>query len=144
VKFFIPVIFCTGSGGETYSSVNQVYGPYESHDAIDDAIASLWPNNKRMQVLVFDGEIVNVRLSTKEGPEHEKRVAGDMRNYIKKGELYVCKDCNGAILGAVVAHPVHQHEIPGAGFGECQYETIAYCPNCEIRPNPNGSPVYIR
>ncbi len=41
-----------------------------------------------------------------------------------------------------VAHPVHVKEMPGAGFGECQYTDAPYCPNCERKPSSGGAPVY--
>ena len=125
-----------------YSHIGSVYGPYEDDKAVEEEIARHWPNDKTEQFLVFDGQVVNVKPSPKEKPESEKREPGHIKNYVKNGEGYTCKDCGGAILGGKVEHPVHLREMPGAGSGECQYETIPYCPNCDKEPNFYGAPVY--
>jgi len=144
MKFFIPLGFRYGKGSDLNSHLsNSVYGPYEDDNAVKEALARLWPNEKKEQFLVFDGQIVNVKPSVKEKPEHEKRAPGNMDNYVKNDKGYTCKDCGGTILGAKVAHPVHLSEMPGAGFGECEYETVPYCPNCEKQPNFSGAPVHI-
>jgi len=124
------------------SDIGFVYGPYKDDEAVEEALARLWPNDKKEQFLVFDGQIINVKPSVKEKPENEKRAPGNMDNYVKDGEGYKCKDCGGTIFDGKVAHPVHLREMPGAGFGECQYETVPYCPNCEKEPNFHGAPVY--
>ena len=142
MKFFIPLGFRYGKDGDHYSHVGSVCGPYENDKAVEDALARLWPNDKKEQFLIFDGQIVNVKPSAKEKPEEEKRAPGNMDNYVKDGKGYKCKDCGGTILGAEVAHPVHLREMPGAGSGECQYETLPYCPNCEKQPSFHGAPVY--
>lgn len=138
MKFFIPLGFKYGDHWLTGS----VYGPYENDNAVEKALAGLWPNNKKERFLVFDGQIVNVKPSSLERHEHEKREPGNMNNYVKDGDGWKCKDCNAIIISARVAHPVHFHGMHGAGGGECKYETVPYCPNCEKQPNFNGAPVY--
>jgi len=70
MKFFIPLGFRYGNDSDLRSSlVNSVYGPYEDDKAVQEALARLWPNEKKEQFLVFDGLIVKVKPSTKEKPE---------------------------------------------------------------------------
>jgi hypothetical protein len=52
-----------------------------------------------------------------------------------------CKKCSGPIMGARVAHPVWIEGMGCAGTGECRYEQVPYCPNCEEKPNFHGTPV---
>ena len=137
MKFFIPLGFKYGD----YWHLGSVYGPYEDDKAVEEEIARRWPNNKTDQFLVFDGQVVNVKPSSKEKPESEKREPGNMENYVKNGGGWKCKDCGSDILVAQVAHPVWIHGFAGGG-GEFKYDTLPYCPNCEKKPNFNGSPVY--
>ena len=44
-------------------------------------------------------------------------------------------------MAAKVAHPIHDGPFVGAGSGECRYEDVGYCPNCETKPNFHGAPV---
>ena len=78
----------------------------------------------------------------KEKPEDEKGVPGNMANYVKRGDEYKCKRCDGIIYSVRVAHPVHLYIMPNSGFGQCQYEDAPYCPNCERKPDINGDVVY--
>lgn len=144
MKFFIPLGFRYGKDEQdTYSHVGCVYGPYEDQEAVDGALTRLYPNDKKEQFLVFDGEVFSVKPSVLEKPEDEKRDPGDMNNYVKEGEGYKCKDCATGILGAQVAHSVHIKGMGGAGTGECEYSTVPYCPNCEKKPDFYGTPVEI-
>jgi len=141
--FFIPLDFSYGRPSDPCSPLGFVYGPYENDEAVEEAIARIWPNDKKRQFLVFEGQIVKVKPSTKEKPEYEKREPGDMANYIKDNGGYKCKDCGGVIIDVDVKYPIHIHHTPGAGFGKCQYKTVFYCPNCEKRPNSYGDPIYV-
>lgn len=58
----------------------------------------------------------------------------------KEGEGYT-HSCGTQIMGAKVAHPIWDGFFPCSGSGQCWYETIPYCPNCEIQPDFSGSPV---
>jgi len=72
----------------------------------------------------------------------EKREPGNMENYVAEGNGFKCKTCKGVVMGAVVLHPIHLRSMPGVGFGQCQRETVPYCPNCETKPDSCGAPVY--
>jgi len=78
-----------------------------------------------------------------ETSEAKKRPAGNMDNYVKDGDHWRCKDCGAMILAAKVAHPIHVHELPGAGLGRCQHTTVAYCPNCETKPEFHRRPLEV-
>lgn len=56
-------------------------------------------------------------------------------------QTYECGQCSGEILGATVAHPVHDGLFPLSGSGEVKYETVPYCPKCEEEPSFHGSPM---
>lgn len=143
MKFFIPLGFRYGDSSDPYSHIISVFGPYKDDEAVGEALCRLWPNDKKEQFLVFDGNIVTVTPSAKEKPEHEKRAPGNMENYVKDGDAYKCKDCGVAILFGEVSHPVHMREMPGTGFGECEQESVPYCPNCDHKPNFRGAPISV-
>lgn len=81
------------------------------------------------------------RPMSKEKLESRKRKPSNMENYVKNGDGWKCKDCEADILGAQVARPVWIRGFAGGG-GECRYDTLPYCPNCEKKPNFHGAPVY--
>ena len=55
---------------------------------------------------------------------------------------YECVTCGATIMGACVAHPVWEFPEHLAGFGECRYEDVPYCPNCEKKPGfHDGKPI---
>ncbi len=141
MKFFIPIGFRYGKGQDVYSHVGSVYGPYADDQAVEQALQRLFPNDKTGQFLVFDGSVVKVRPSPEEKPESDKRAPGNLENYVRDGDGYKCKDCGATIMGAQVAHPVHDGIFPGSGSGECRYETVPYCPNCEQEPSFHGAPI---
>ncbi len=78
MKFFIPLGYKYGD----HWFFGSVYGPYVDDKAVEEALARLWPNDKKEQFIVFDGSIVNVKPSLKEKLESEKRKPGNMGNYI--------------------------------------------------------------
>lgn len=49
--------------------------------------------------------------------------------------------CGEAIMGAEVAHPIWDGPFACSGGGRCEYETIPYCPKCEIKPGFHGAPI---
>jgi len=57
----------------------------------------------------------------------------------KEGKGYKHK-CGTEILGASVAHPIWDGPFPCSGSGRCHYETVPYCPKCEIQPSFHGFP----
>ncbi len=85
-----------------------------------------------------DGVAANVGPSS----EPEKREPGDLENYIQKGDGWFCKQCGAKVFSVQVSHPVHIVGLDGGGYGDCKYEEVPYCPNCDKKPNPQGVPVY--
>src|SRR3972149_4573072 len=76
--------------------------------------------------------------------EQRKRKPGDLNNYYQdEGKVWRCRDCQGEIMAITVAHPIWFRELSCAGSGECRYEQVPYCPNCEEEPNPHGNPIYV-
>ena len=63
--------------------------------------------------------------------------------YEKVDDGFKCKACGAHILGAKVAHPIHDGPFPMSGFGECLYDQEPYCPNCEEKPSFHGAPITI-
>lgn len=49
--------------------------------------------------------------------------------------------CGTAIMGAKVAHPIWDGPFACSGSGQCHYETVPYCPKCEVEPNFHGAPI---
>ena len=49
--------------------------------------------------------------------------------------------CGTEILGKEVAHPIWDGPFPLSGSGQCNYETVPYCPKCETEPNYHGAPI---
>ena len=49
--------------------------------------------------------------------------------------------CGTEIMAAKVAHPIWDGPFPCSGSGQCHYETVPYCPECETAPNFNGAPI---
>jgi hypothetical protein len=143
MKFFVRISMQTTDGVDSRQHYDGIiYGPYDDDADVDKALTRLYPNEKTESFLVFDGYITKVKPSLLEKPENDKREPGDLSNYTKDGDGYKCTTCGAKILGANVAHPVHFREMPGAGGGDCKYETVPYCPNCEKKPNFNGAPVF--
>lgn len=58
-------------------------------------------------------------------------------------QTYRCAQCDSDILEAKVAHPIHDGPFPLSGSGQCHYENVPYCPNCEEEPNFNGFPITV-
>ena len=150
MKFFIPLSMVTEHGGNSdpYASLTHgaVYGPYESNEEMQKAFARLGASDRDKKLaLVFDGHIMPIEQEAMGKPESEKSNPGNMDNYIADEDnidKFRCKKCHAVIMGAVVSHPIHLRSMPGAGSGQCQRETVPYCPNCETKPDPYGAPVY--
>lgn len=84
----------------------------------------------------------------KEALEHVTRFPAHHLNegggkYINCGDDFVCRDCGSDIMGARVAHPIHDGPFPLSGSGRCEYETVPYCPECDDKPNFHGSPIIV-
>jgi len=58
-----------------------------------------------------------------------------------KDENYACFNCDETVMGAKVAHPVHDGPFKGSGSGRCEYETVPYCPTCEDEPSFDGTAI---
>lgn len=118
-----------------------VYGPFEDEVQARKAMALLAPNDKRARFLLLDGVVCAVAPSSREKPESEKRAPGDESNWKKVDDRWVCKTCEATVMAVQVAHPIHDGPFPMSGSGECRYEEVGYCPNCERKPNFHGAPV---
>jgi hypothetical protein len=138
-KFFIQLGFASGNDSSFYS---HVYGPFDNDIAVKAEMARRWPNEKEARFIVFEGEICGVPTNHLEKPETEKRAPGDKSNWKKSDDgSWHCNTCGALIMGAQVAHPIHDGPFPLSGSGSCEYETIGYCPNCERKPGFHGAPV---
>jgi hypothetical protein len=49
--------------------------------------------------------------------------------------------CGTEILSKRVAHPIWDGPFPCSGSGQCEYETVPYCPKCEEEPSSSGAPI---
>jgi hypothetical protein len=75
-------------------------------------------------------------------PQEAKRAPGNFGNYVPDGDGYKCKTCGSTIMAAEVSHSVHWKGFNMAGPGRVETTREPYCPKCETKPDPNGSPVY--
>lgn len=136
--FFIPLGFRYGD----YWHLGSVYGPYEDLDQVNDELRTNWPNDKKEEFLIFEGQLSKVPPNPKEKPEAEKRKAGDTNNYRVDSEgKYWCRTCDGPVMTVSIAHPIHDGPFPGSGSGQVDYSYEPYCPNCEHKPSPYGAPI---
>lgn len=55
--------------------------------------------------------------------------------------VWFCCQCGSVIMAERVAHPIWDGPFPMSGSGECYYEPVPYCPNCETKPSFHGTPV---
>lgn len=122
-----------------------LHGPFETDMEARKAMAKLHPNDKEARFLLLDGIICSVPPSPLEKPEAEKRAPGNEANWTKREEngvtKWTCNTCQAVIMNARVAHPVHDGPFALSGGGECEYEDIGYCPNCERKPDFHGAPI---
>jgi rubrerythrin len=122
-----------------------IYGPFNNFEELDADVIKR-DLDKDDVLLVFDAEIRPVARDPREKPEDQKRAPGNEKNWKKVSEnppKWVCKDCGATIMAATVAHPIW--DGPGAsGSGECDYEKIGYCPNCEKKPGFHGAAIIPR
>ena len=58
MKFFFRLGFRYGTDEDPYSHTEQVYGPYENDTALHAALARLYPNGRKEEILVFEGQII--------------------------------------------------------------------------------------
>lgn len=49
--------------------------------------------------------------------------------------------CGTVLMGAQVAHPIHDGPFPLSGSGQVRLETVPYCPTCEEKPSYHGRPI---
>ncbi len=79
----------------------------------------------------------------------EKRPGGEQRGgkwlvlVESKGKAGVgyTHSCGTEIMGATVAHSIHDGPWPGSGSGQVHNQTVPYCPKCESKPPFHGSPI---
>ena len=61
-----------------------------------------------------------------------------------EGKFFVeCSECESKIISATVTHSIHDGPFPLSGSGQCKYEKVPYCSNCEEKPNYSGAPINI-
>ncbi len=49
--------------------------------------------------------------------------------------------CGTTVMGARVAHSIHDGSWPGSGSGSVHNEEVPYCPKCEDKPDYHGAPI---
>ena len=151
-KFYFKVRYSVPDSAQSnrqklaHDLYNYAHGPFDDMDEVKADIAAGYPD-KGDRFLVVDGELIAPPVNPRELPEDQKRAPGDERNWRKvpgNGDKYkwVCKFCSEDILEATVAHPIHFAGLGGGG-GECRYEKVGYCPNCERKPDFHGTPVEV-
>lgn len=123
-----------------------LHGPYETDQLARGAMPSVAPYDKEARFLMLEGSICKLDSSPLEKPESQKRAPGNEANWRKVGEdevsvHWICRECQAPIQAVRVAHPIHSRSMPGAGSGQCQYEAVGYCPNCEKKPSFHGDPI---
>lgn len=71
------------------------------------------------------------------------RYEGSKIIYVEKklGDVLSCVECDSKLEQIAVRHSVHNGPGELCGGGEVINENVAYCPNCETKPNPYGSPI---
>lgn len=122
-----------------------VYGPFENDIEIQTEMAKRWPNDKEAKFLVIEGRVCGSPPNPREKPESEKRDPGNEDNWTRiDPNTWHCKDCGAVIMAARVAHPIHDGPFPLSGSGQCEYEVIGYCPNCEKKPSFHGTPITVQ
>ena len=52
-----------------------------------------------------------------------------------------CLKCGKSALSIQIVHTIMYALFPLSGSGKSSYETAHYCPTCEEKPNPNGTPI---
>ncbi|NOQ56137.1 MAG: hypothetical protein GQ477_05030 [Nanohaloarchaea archaeon] len=68
------------------------------------------------------------------GNEHAYKLVED-----ENGLHYECTECGELIMAIDMAHSKWITSF--GGLGNCERETIPYCPNCETKPEYNGNPI---
>jgi rubredoxin len=140
--FVIPVTYDYSERKPDPKPIIQVaqllHGPFESKEECAKHASEILEKGQKYLVLLAALEVTQPRA--KEKPESEKRAPGNEANWNKTEHGWACKTCGHIIMEAKVAHPIHIS--PGAGFGECRYESVGYCPNCERKPDFHGNPVH--
>jgi hypothetical protein len=74
------------------------------------------------------------------GNEYQRK-RGSSVIYKKTDNGYICINCGSEIETAEVIHPVWDGPFPCSGSGKTAKETVPYCPKCEEKPNPSGTPI---
>ncbi len=124
----------------------RVIGEFEDDAAVTAYLAEHFVNDKRTRFLLLEGVIrIGAPPNPLEKPEAEKLSPGNFARYEKDGDGgFRCKECHAVILSQRVAHPIWDGPSPMSGHGECRYEEVPYCPNCERKPNFSGAPITIK
>lgn len=138
-KFYFQVVW-PDPEKRRYQIFETAHGPFDTDRELLDHIQKQH-HDKGTLFIRFDGSLLVLPTNPRELPEDQKRAPGDEKNWeLDDNREWVCRTCKGNILVAKVAHPVHVAGLNG-GFGECRYEEIGYCPNCEKKPDFHGTPI---
>ena len=77
--------------------------------------------------------------------EYGNLIRSRLKKYFRDSKdgkgFYKCKKCGSQILTVQVAHPIWDGPFPKSGSGRCKYESVPYCPNCELKPNFHGAAI---
>ena len=95
--------------------------------------------------LIKDREGFNMKEASKCqkcSTSYLKKAGSNIIYKSKDNNDWNCASCGSEIVGASVSHSLHDPNFTCAGGGSVITEFVPYCPNCEKKPNPNGSPVY--
>lgn len=93
-----------------------------------------------------DYKLEQANLPSQPGIFYTRKKHNPGQIYVAKvigGDGWKCVKCATVILGAQVAHPIHDGPFPLSGSGECSYENAPYCPTCEEKPSFHGSIITI-
>ena len=74
----------------------------------------------------------------------EKKPEKDLAYKRLEGEEnYQCTNCESVIVQVTRSHPIWDGPGPCSGGGQCEYESVPYCPTCEEKPSITGWPIRI-
>lgn len=90
-----------------------------------------------------DSWAVKLEKAVKDGIEYLRKKGSDII-YKEKGEKYECLTCGSEIVAAQIAHPIWDGPFPCSGSGQCNYESVPYCPKCEEKPSFHGFPITVK
>lgn len=113
-----------------------------THDLVQDVDMSLpiWK-----VVVDVDGRSIHAIADREQYKQEQKRLF--YHKFEKRGEFYYCRTCGRGALQTTVLHPYARDTdrgievVPVCDSPHVMQHITAYCPECEMRPDPVGSPV---